>query len=227
MLKVSYTNCVKNKLQLYIINASGSLDRRSKKITNAFDKASHLCSDVLRLDKVDVICIDDPNMTIPEVGVGGYTPNRHLVYLYIDSEKIIGENEIFSTLCHEFHHAKRYDGPGYGQTLFDSMIFEGLAVAFERECAKNKGFFSKELLKRKHTELLLDKYYSKFSTSEFDYFTWFIYDKTAELPRWTGYEIGYYIVRKYLEAKNKKASELALEDSSKFQKFTSDTLRGD
>lgn len=226
LYKVRYNYRMKN-IQLHIANAGGSLDDVINKINKAFNNAANVCGTVLGLDRVDVICVDDSSMVIPEIGVGGYTSSRHLMYLYIDPSRSIDEQEIFNTLCHEFHHARRFDGPGYGKTLFDAMIFEGLAVAFEQECTEADGFIPKELLKRKETKKLINKYASKFEDTAFDHLAWFIYDKDNELPRWAGYDMGYYIARKYLSAKNKKASDLVVEGPEKFAEFVRDTLRED
>ena len=205
-------------INLFVANASGSLSEQLKIIQSAFDRASLVAQQLIGLTDVDVICINDANMVIPEVGVGGYTPSRHLSYLYVDPlNEELSEQEIFNTLCHELYHAKSYDGQGYGSTLLDSIIFEGLATAFEDEVSKGNSFVVKELSTRNTSERLLQKHRDELSDEEFNHFRWFIFDETKELPRWAGYEIGYHIVKKYLKKTNKKASELVVEDLSVFK----------
>ncbi len=202
--------------QLLLANASDDLTAQQAKIERAFKKAVSTATNLLNLDTVDVICIGDKTKVIPEVGIGGFTPSRHLTYLYIDPKIDVDEKEIFNTLCHEFHHAKRYDGPGYGETLFDSMIFEGLAVAFEEEVSEGTAFVANTLKKREHPPQLIEKCKSHFNDTDFNHFKWFISDKSGELPRWAGYEMGYFIVKKYLSKENKKASDLILESPKVF-----------
>lgn len=211
-------------INLFVANASGSLSEQFKIIQSAFDRASSVAQSLIGLTDVDVICIDDSNMVIPEVGVGGYTPGRHLSYLYVDPlNKELSEQEIFNTLCHELYHAKSYDGQGYGSTLLDSMIFEGLATAFEDEVSHGNSFVVKELNARNTSEQLLQKHRDELLGEDFNHFRWFIFDETKELPRWAGYEIGYHIVKKYLKKTNKKASELVIEDLSLIESFVDDT----
>lgn len=216
-----------DSIHLLIANSNGTLDKQLAKIKSSFERASKTVSNKINLDKVDVICIDDKSMVIPEIGIGGYTPSRHVSYLYIDGPKQIEESEIYNTLCHELHHAKRYDGPSYGDTLFDSMVFEGLATAFEDEVSGGKAFLPSELRKRLSTDDLIKKAFKDFLIKDFNHYRWFIYDDTKKLPRWAGYEMGYNIVSGYMLKNNKKASDLVLEGPDKFLEFVRGTLRGD
>lgn len=204
-------------MALLIANASHNLDKHIRKIEKAYERAIATTSKLLNLKGVDIVCIADASMVIPEIGIGGYTPGRYLSYLYIDPVFNVDENEIYNTLCHELHHAKRYEDIGYGDTLFDSMIFEGLAIAFEEEVSGTTAFMPSQLLTRVDTESLIGKVKAHFDDTNFEHFRWFIFDSTGELPRWTGYEVGYYLVRRYLSRhRNKKASELVLKAPSSF-----------
>lgn len=204
-------------MALFIANARHNFNKKTvKKVNAAYVQASNVVGQLLNLKGFDVVCITDKSMVIPDIGIGGYTPNRYLTYLYIDTSIDINQKELFNTLCHELHHAKRYEGPGYGETLLDSMIFEGLAIAFEEEVSGKEAFMPSQLLARDDTENLLKRVKAHFEDKEFEYFRWFIFDDTGELPQWTGYEIGYYLVRRYLSNKNKKASEIVPEASSSF-----------
>jgi uncharacterized protein YjaZ len=204
-------------MALFIANANHQLDTLLGKIQRAHDRAVTTAAKLLDLDELDIVCIGDATMAIPEIGVGGYTPNRYLSYIYVDPKFDIDENEIYNTLCHELHHAKRYDGEGYGKTLFDSMIFEGLAVAFEEEVSGRGAFMPSQMRSRKDTAALVSKLQNHFQDHNFEHLRWFIFDNSGELPRWAGYEMGYYLVRHYLQRHpNKKASELVLEASSSF-----------
>lgn len=203
-------------MALLIANANRSLDRYLELISSAYQRATKVTEELLQLQNVDVVCIADPSMVISEIGIGGYTPTRYLSYLYIDPAFDIDETEIFNTICHELSHAKRYDAMGYGETLLDSMIFEGLATAFEEEIGGKGAFLPAQLLAREKTEVLVGEVKSHFNDTNFDYQQWFILDSTHKLPRWAGYEVGYYLVRTYLARTNKKASELMLEASSRF-----------
>lgn len=207
---------------LFIANASGGLNSHLQAINSAYSRAASLASGALGLDGIDVVCIADPKSVIPETGIGGFTPGRHLIYLYIDPSKTINENEIFYTLCHEMHHAKRYDGPGYGVTLLDSIVFEGLATCFEAEVSEEAAFLVNHLNERKDGARLTTVVRDHMDDTDFNYFEWFIHDASGKLPRWTGYLVGYRLIKSYLTATNKKASEAVLEDVQSIRKFIGD-----
>lgn len=212
-----------NNATLFIANASGKLKDNEVIIRESFERAVNVVGELMDLDQVDVVCVDDPDLAIPETGMSGYTPNRHLIYLRVDADRQLSADELFFTLCHEFMHAKRYDGPSYGETLFDAFIFEGLGVAIEEQVSNGKGSFLSNFVSEKDNSELLKDVVAHFDDKEFDRFYWFI-QESDNLPRWTGYRVGYYIVSEYLKKTQKKASDLVLEDSSVFRDFVRDDL---
>lgn len=160
--------------------------------------------------EVDVI-ITTPSYslaTIPEDGIGGRTYNSHLIMIAIDKEQTtIEENAVFGTLCHEMSHSLRWEKhPEYAATLFDGIILEGLAICLEEEAIKDTGrknnqFFLKEI---QHTpqaaiDAMISTLKDRFDDEDYDYDVLF-YTGNAALPRWTGYKLGYYFVKKQLEA---------------------------
>lgn len=209
---------------LHIANADGSLDKHLGKIERAFTRAKKTVGKSLALDKVDVLCINDPETVIPELGIGGYTPSRHTVYLSLNPVHKLDEDQIYYTLCHELCHAKRYEGPGYGQTLFDSIIFEGIAEAFEYEISKGKAYVPSVISQRKGTLNLIKKSAEHFSEQEYNHHHWFFNPETKDLPRWAGYQMGYYIVDRYVKANKKPVIDFVLEDAGTFLKFTQTLL---
>jgi hypothetical protein len=78
----------------------------------------------------------DPEATIPELGVGGFTDVVNgRVHISIDPEfhdlPAAMRTWLPLTLAHELDHAERVlHGPGYGRTLLGTMVSEGLADAF-------------------------------------------------------------------------------------------------
>ncbi len=80
---------------------------------------------------MDVVVRDDPRIVIAEVGIGGFAPDGHTVFVALDPnhdrfERAL-ERELFATLAHELHHVARHEAGVRGQTLFDALVSEGLA----------------------------------------------------------------------------------------------------
>jgi len=78
----------------------------------------------------------DASQAIPEIGVGGYTdPKGGNVDLWIDPHRArlrqVLETWIPASVAHELDHSSRIrTGPGYGYTLGEAMVSEGLADRF-------------------------------------------------------------------------------------------------
>jgi predicted Zn-dependent protease DUF2268 len=144
---------------------------------------------------------------IPDVGIGGSTDTKTgEVLVSMDSRSPLGLRRLLKTwlplaLAHELHHSKRIlQGPGYGTTLLDTLIAEGGAEAFVRETYPNAPPIpwvrppSKKAEERvwREADGQLDR------PDDADvYERWFL--GKSDLPRWTGYRLGYAIVTAYLE----------------------------
>jgi uncharacterized protein YjaZ len=204
-------------IKLHIANANHQFSATQlTSIRRGFVTARLLCSRLLKLDGVDMIAIGAPRLVIPEIGLGGYTPDPHVSYVYVDTRHSVEENELVATICHELHHASRLLGPGYGQTLLEAMVFEGLAISFEQEATGDETFLSGYLAKQRGTTALLNRVRDRFGDTSFDHRSWFVADAKGVLPRWTGYRVGYYLVQRYLERHNCVSSEVTMQPAITF-----------
>lgn len=154
--------------------------------------------------------------TIPQDGIGGRTYHSRLIVVALDkSQHELSQDFIFETVCHELSHSLRWEKvPEFAETLFDSMVMEGLAVVLEEQAMNQSGyelrqFFLTEVrrteLKEINTTIAVLK--DKFDSTEYDYETIF-FSGNDLLPRWTGYKLGYYLVKRYL-SKTKQTIEQA------------------
>lgn len=116
-------------------------------------------------------------------------------------------------VAHELHHAQRFTkGPGYGATLIEDLVAEGLADAFALEIYPEVPEWAwvrrldRETLMRlwRRARRVSDRPYSQGR-----YRRWFV---TGEpLPAGVGYALGFAIVDRYLERHpGARASDLAL-----------------
>lgn len=189
-------------VRLHILNASGAFDLVSKLIEDEFAKSLRRISDTLSISDVDVALYNNPKGVIPEVGIGGYSPNGHLVFVYLDSRlptlKRIIQEQLKRTLAHELHHCIRWRNPGYGKTLLEALVSEGLADHFDREvnggspqpwCTALHGEEVTTFFKRAERE---------YNAKDYHHREWFF--GTGSIPRWAGYALGYQLVRMYRKA---------------------------
>lgn len=166
------------------------------------DSTVHLVSGVLQLSAVTILIAPDASRSIPGYGVGGYTPNAHLVTIsidpvYADSGRMFVEH-LSQTVAHELHHAARDRGPGYGESLLEALVSEGLADHFAVTLLRIPPPPWTHALTAEQGTRLLATARSEFDLPSYDHARWFF--GSADLPRWTGYALGYELVSKYLEA---------------------------
>jgi uncharacterized protein YjaZ len=116
-------------------------------------------------------------------------------------------------MAHELHHSTRIlDGPGYGTTLLEAMITEGGAEAFVRATFPDAPPIS--WVQPLDADVEADAWHrAQRELHEPDdvarHEAWFF--GGHDLPRWTGYKIGYAIARDYLDRHpDRSAADLAL-----------------
>ena len=111
-------------------------------------------------------------------------------------------------LAHELHHAERIvDGPGYGDSLTEAIVTEGLAVVFSLEVFPETPTPSwARALPRGSVCRWWDRATRR--GTGYDHARWFY--GSEDIPRWAGYSIGFALVRRYLERHpSRTAADLA------------------
>ncbi|TXN48328.1 hypothetical protein FV232_18940 [Methylobacterium sp. WL30] len=143
-----------------------------------------------------------PGAVIPETGTTGEAVRPGLFSLTIDHgtpnfARALRDGDLRRTVAHEAHHGMRMAGPGYGWTLGEALVSEGLAGRFVGhlfdsppepwECAVTDA----ELAANLPDDATL-------AGAGHDHRAWFF--GAGRYPRWLGYTLGYRIVGDWLEA---------------------------
>ena len=153
----------------------------------------------------------NPDVTIPEIGIGGYTNPRGNVSLGIDPThanlRHVLKTWIPSTVSHELHHSSRIrSGPGYGVTLGQAMVSEGLADRFSYEVFPHlppKPWDHALTKAQEHASWLQAR--PLLNDHDYSHSEWF-YGGGAT-PRWVGFTLGYDIVGRYLTDHHQSPSD--------------------
>ena len=202
-----------SKINVLLANANGSLDDIKDSILAAIKEVESYAFPRLKIDwDIDVVVAGSAySIIIPEDGVGGQTFASSFIVSALDlkSMSILRFKEM---LAHELGHAARWGkNDEWMNTLFDGMISEGIATYFGTEFAKNnseKQFFTRAILERsdEENERILNELRGNLDDKNYDYQTIF-FTGNDKLPRWSGYSLGYYLVKKYLEKTHKTIEE--------------------
>lgn len=207
----------------HILLGKGCLIPHQDLIKKRFDELIPKVQKKLHLDNVDVVIYDNPEGAIPEIGIGGYAPNSHLIFVSLDPQfpdfqKTIDE-ELKRTIAHELHHILRWRGPGYGETLLEALITEGLADHFDMEInnISNPEPWDVALNDQQIAEVEV-KAWKEFGSKNYNHNEWFFGSKERDIPRWTGYTLGFKLVEDYLKKNpDKKPSQLYITPAEDFK----------
>ncbi len=170
----------------------------------------------------------DPAWVIPEIGVGGTTdPRSGTVFVQLDYPLRDGaETWIPATLAHELHHSSRIrTGPGYGETLGEALVTEGLADHFVGEVfpATPPHPWDSALSKKQEADLWRRAKPLLEAAGGYNHRPWFF--GGDGIPRWTGYTLGYRIVDAYLTGKGRAADAVGVEASTIIEPYAATTGR--
>ena len=202
-----------NKINVLITRANGNLDSKIEAIKKAVKEAEQYVYPKLKVDwDIDLLVTNRLyDIIIPDDGVGGRTQTSDFIEFAIDEEKAT-ENLISEMVTHELCHAARWGkNDEWINSLLDGVISEGIATYLEAEFVKDrneKTVFIKTILERsdEENEKILEKLRSQLDSNYYDYDTIF-FGGSNDLPRWSGYSLGYYLVRKYLKKTGKKIED--------------------
>lgn len=189
-------------VNLFIANAGGTLDAHVNTVSAAFDAAKESARGLLNVEGVDVVVIDEPEQSIPEWGVGGYTYGPHVIVVALDPAASVSSHHIERTLVHEFHHTMRWRGQGCGGSLGQMLVSEGMAQLFEEEVFGEAPFFSRVSITDEEIAAARQVLYEP----EFSQKKWFFGADGIVFS--FGYTYGYRVCRAYADATGKSASEL-------------------
>lgn len=209
-------------INIHILSSSKDLKPFMMVLRSVTKSVEILIKKLVPLDDIDVVFYVNPEATIKETGIGGYTSVANTIFISLDPkhskfrEGI--KKELPYQLAHEINHAIRFRTPIPKETLFEAIISEGLADHFAMEVIgrKNPPVWSTALTAKQKKEFF-KKASQEWNASGYDHNAWFYGSTIKKIPRWTAYTLGYDLVAAYLQKHPKiSASKLISAKASVF-----------
>src|SRR5258708_127926 len=137
-----------------------------------------------------------PGRVIPKIGMVGYSPSATRFSLTFDSTNphfapSLADGTLRRQVAHEVHHCLRYAGPGYGRSLGEALVSEGLAGQFvNRLYGTPPEPWERAVEPRVAWRFLPDA--KTLAAPMYDHNAWF-FGSGGQYPRWLGYTLGYLL----------------------------------
>lgn len=185
---------------IHWLEAERDLSPWREPILAAIEAASTAVSRLVPKPALDIL-IQSGDQVIPQLGTTGFAHSRSLLSLTIDPDNpnlagCLSGTGFCQGVVHEVHHCMRMAGPGYGHTLGEALVTEGLAGRFVKEALGTppepwESAVSGDLLAR-HFPADDELWQSPYRHDE-----WF-FGAGGKRPHWLGYTLGYDIVGRWL-----------------------------
>ncbi|MEM7506087.1 MAG: DUF2268 domain-containing putative Zn-dependent protease [Pseudomonadota bacterium] len=182
-----------------MLNAQGQLDGLTDQIEAGIKRARLRAETVTDPVSIDVVVQVWPKRVIEERGHVGHTPTATMMYLTFDPEKPnlarnLGE-PLERMVAHELHHVLRNAGPGYGTSLGEALVSEGLTGQFVQQLFQSGPEPWERAITREELAPHLERVERDWDRQNYGHDDWFF--GAGEQPFWFGYTLGYRLVEAY------------------------------
>ena len=203
---------------IHLLDAGQQLGDWHAKLLPLLEESVHALGGFFVVDRLDILAY--PSFyVIPELGVNGYSEGPHLLHIKLDatSPHFAAQHAqaIPALVAHEVHHCMRGRTVGYGRTLVEALVSEGLACAFERQVTGHLPFYAQALGSEQLAHMLA-RAQADMHASAYDHAAWFYGSASAGIPRHTGYSLGYQLVAAALQQWQCTASDAVARPAADF-----------
>ena len=152
---------------------------------------------------VDVVVVCDPKQSITH----GHALYQHTVVLTLGPNDILMPDlrRLIAVFHHELSHVARIKSVGYGHTLGEAVVTEGIGIAVEEEFGGDIAQWA-HFSGANHEKPTIQRFITEQGSADYDHDEWFF--GGGELEPAAGYKLGYRIVHVYCVGHNIYPSKL-------------------
>ncbi|MFC0200867.1 DUF2268 domain-containing putative Zn-dependent protease [Paracoccus rhizosphaerae] len=176
---------------LHLLNARNALTGSMSEIRAAVREAVALAEDHATLPRFDLV-VRAGDATMSDRCVGGQVPAPGQIEITLMPDRF-DAGHLRRAVVRELHHLLRRDGPGFGLSLGDALVSEGLAGHF---VLRVLGGAADPWDAVRPGPGMLRQAGNLWARHEFDFAEWFL--GRGKIRRWTGYGVGHMLVAEHL-----------------------------
>ncbi|WP_157994783.1 DUF2268 domain-containing putative Zn-dependent protease [Paracoccus tegillarcae] len=178
---------------LHLLNSRHQLTAILPDIRAAARQAVALAGAQADVPDFDLVLRGQPGGGIADWGVGGHAQAPALIEITLNPARF-DPDLLIRTLVHEMHHLIRWDGPGYGKSLGEALVSEGLAGHFVLQVLGGKPDPRDATTPSAGTAR---RAMSEWSRLSYDHAEWFF--GRGKIRKWSGYGLGHRLIAEHLE----------------------------
>jgi len=193
---------LKNTLNNFGVDGKNTefLNKNKNEIKKIVEESLNKCEDFFD-DVIYIFIFPSSDNFIKEKmgGVNGFTPWKKTILIFINPIENWKES-LKNIIIHEIVHTiTRYYGAN-SYTLGESFIHEGIAENFKEDLLKKRASWTEAINKKESIRIFRE--IRQLLNKENDYKMHNeLFFGIGKYPNWTGYTIGYYLVKEYLSKK--------------------------
>lgn len=207
-------------VNVYVLDSDPLLRPYAKMIKKEADKAIQIISQYIPITKTDIIIAHCPeNIKLGRIST--QVKNKYLANIAINV-KHKNFNKFFRTdlleaLSYILYRTVRLQKNGYSKNLLGSCIDEGLAFNFQSEVSGDKSEPYFMAIKNINTfKRVIVRAKKEFQSNYYSHDDWFGGSKIRNIPEFTGYIIGYILVKHFLKVNPHITPSQLIEKKAKY-----------
>ena len=184
------------------LEAAGTLEPWKSQIATEIEATRSVVSRLITPPRLDILVQRGAGAVIAEIGMVGQAYRASLFSLTVDPDNpnfasSLADGTLRRQVAHEVHHCLRYAGPGYGASLGQALVSEGLAGHFARHLFQTPPEpWERAVDASVAWGFLPDA--DTLASFSYNHPAWF-FGAGGKYPRWLGYTLGYLIVGRWLD----------------------------
>ncbi len=187
---------------IHWLDARGAVAPYGAAVEAAIADVRRRAAPVVTLPPLDLVVAAVPGRGIREIGHVGHSFYPGAIFLTLDPKNpLLADNlgePLARMIAHELHHALRWETVGYGTTLGEALVSEGLAGHFVAQLFTSPPEPWERALDATALAAAAAEARAVLEAPRYDHNAWFF--GTGRHPRWAGYALGYAVVGAWLAA---------------------------